>query len=644
MLKYQRSSVMSRRFIAYGLPAQAALNLEAAVIRWEANSGPKWTVDRLKSLKQDFIRIRAGQEPLTWVRKNRNGGWFGVWGFLRGFAEQSLKSFEIVLNCLMVYSSFVPSEPTEQHIRAMKDSVESETVDIPQAICDDVARHAKDIIGTLQLGQPEPLLTFQGKMATKSPVYGAGSVAQNESLELELKWCEEPYHRLFLNRHYSCYKRVLEGISNLSLCEPLPGLSGQAFHLSEFSPFETIHSRLRPPFMATDAGSLVPLTKDGGWKVRWIASPYRIHQMALKPLGSALFRVLSELPWDCTFDQSKPYKAVQEHLKQGGTAYAVDLSSATDYFPLKLQVSVLRALFGDVPDIQLFEELSRSKWECKKLGFTVQWTNGQPMGLYPSFPAFALTHGVLLHLLSGGVPGRFFVLGDDVIILHRPTYDRYLETLKILGCPYNPDKTIISKGLTEFAGKIITPERIVSSFKWRDVGSNNFLDLMRTFGQRFKPMLRRRELAVYDTVKGYLLPYGCNHSTGLAKPLAQVVYETEVFESQIPEARGRRVHTSFFHRCAEFLKPGKPGSLFHLICPEWFKKQAASLDERTGTAFKNTPFSNFPGDRGVLADILEVTGVEPDLPAVGPREGYGHQTTLEWYESVLKGITGKQCS
>ena len=641
MLKYQRSSVMMKRFIAYGLPVHAAVEFEAAVDGWVANCGPKWTVDRLKSLKHDFIRIQAGQEPLSWVRKNRAGGWFGILGFLRRYAQQNLKCFECVLNCLMCYSSFVPSEPTEEHVCEMKASVESEKVDIPDVICRDIASHAKSIFGILQLGQPEPLLTFQGKVKVKAPIFNGASVPQSEDLEKELDWIMDPYNKLFLNRHYSCYKRVLEGISNLSLCEPLQGLSGQSFHLSDHGPFETVHSRLRPPFIPVEAGSLVPLTKDGGWKVRWIASPYRLHQSALAPLGSALFDALRDLPWDCTYQQDKPYKAVQGHLKKGGTAFAVDLSSATHFFPLSLQVSVLRSIFGDVPDICLFEELSRCTWNCKKLGFTVRWTNGQPMGLYPSFPAFALTHGVLLHFLSGGVPDRFFVLGDDVIILHQPLYEKYLKALEVLGCPHNPNKTIVSKGLTEFAGKIITPERIVSQFKWRDVDSNNFLDLMRTFGQRFKPMLRRRERSVYETVKGFLPPYGCNHSDGLAKPLAQVVCETEIFESSLPETRGRSVHTSFFHRCAEFLKPGRPGSLYHLICPDWFKKMAARLDERTSTAFENTPFCKLPGDRGLLADIFEVTGNFPDLPAVGPKVGIGQLTTLEWYESVLKGTTSK---
>jgi hypothetical protein len=626
---------MQRRFIAYGLPAFAAGQLEAEILRWEVNSGPEWTVERLKSLKTDFIRLRADQEPLTWVRKNRQGGWFGVWGFLRKYASKSLKCFEVVLNCLMVYSSFVPKKPTKKHVLKMKASIECTPVILPDKLKKDIAAHATTILGTFPLGPSCPLATFQGKVSTKAPIWGGRSVEQSDFIEQELKWMEDPYHLLFLNRHYECYSSVLEGLSNISLREPLRGLSAGVAYLAEMGPFETVHARLKPPFSPTDAGHLVPLTKDGGWKVRWIASPYRIHQMALNPLGSALFRELAQLDWDCTFDQTKAYPFIQKHLRKGKECYAVDLSSATDFFPLDLQLSVLRAVIpSGKHQIDLFEELSRSNWNASIYG-RIRWRQGQPMGLYPSFPSFALTHGILLDALSGSVPGRFYVLGDDVVILHKPTYERYLQTLDLLGCPHNPSKSLVSSGLTEFAGKIITPERVVSQYKWRDPNSKNFLELMRTFGQRFRPMLRGRERRVYDAVCRLLPPWGCNHSSGSAEPLEKVVYETELFESQLPEAKVGSVHTSFLHRLAELLKPGRPDSLFRKVCPDWFRKEAARLDERQRTAFEKTPFRALPGDRGVLADVLAVNDDLIELPAVGPKKRVDHNNPLEWYERVL---------
>jgi hypothetical protein len=628
---------MKGRFRALGLPIPVSQDLEALVLRWEANSGPKWTVDRLKSLKQDFIRLRTGLEPLTYVRKNRSGRWFGVLGFLRRFSLQHLRGFEIVLNCMMVYSSYIPSEPTRGHIASMRASVQSIPPFIPEKLHEDLAKHARDVVGFRKVGPGQPLLTFRGKVATKSPVWGGPSVSQGDYLEAEFLWLKDPYHKIFLNRHYRVYKPVLEGIDNASLWEPLPGLSGQSHHMLDFGPFETIHSRLRPPFFAVDAGTITPLTKDGGWKVRWIANPYRIHQLALQPLGSTLFGVLAELPWDCTFEQSKPYVVIQEHLKRGGKCFAVDLQSATDFFPLSLQLTVLRAVFGQIPDIELFEELSRSDWYWRtgKDSLSFRWTNGQPMGLYPSFPSFSLTHGLLLDFLAGGVPNRFFILGDDVVILHQPTYLAYMQVLKLLGCPHNVAKSLNSRTLTEFAGKIITPELVISAYKWRDINSNNFLELMRTFGQRFRPLLRARERRVYDAVKRYLPPHGCNHSEGLAEPLEDVVFKTECFESGMPEARGRVCHTSFFHRLAEFLHPDRPDSLFHKVCWKWFTKQSEHLAERVLMAFETTPFRNFPGDGGVLADVLEVINKNVELPATGPTEGIGHQSTLVFYERIL---------
>lgn len=628
---YSRSSDLKGRFIAYGLPPKDAAELQREVLKWETNSGPEWTVDRLKSLKGDIVRIQAGLAPLTWVKKNRNGEWSGVWGSLRRASERDLKGFSMVLNCLMCYSSFVPDGPTDSHVKKMRESVETKVVIIPPNLCRDLSSHAQKILGVQHLGPHRPLVTLQGRKATKSPIWGSRSVAQSDYLEKELEWFEPQEHLNFVLRHWQSYSPVLQGVNHRTLAE----LGITVPHCESGSVFWGPKSTLRPAFTPVAGGSLVPLTKDGGWKVRWIASPYRIHQAALNPLGQALFSLLRELPWDCTFHQEKAYEQVKKHLRKGRTAFAVDLSSATDYFPLDLQLSILRGLFPKGEhQVELFEELSRSIWDARDWG-QVSWTQGQPMGLYPSFASFALAHGVLLDALSGGVPGRFYVLGDDVIILHRPTYDRYLQALQLLGCPHNPDKTIQSNRLTEFAGKIITSERVVSAFKWRDPNSKNFIELMRTFGQGFEPQLGRRERRVYRAVGRLLPPYGCNHTRGLGVPLERVVLETELFKDRIPEASGRSVHTSFLHRLAELLKPNRPDSLFFKLRWGWFKAEADRLDERQVKAFENTPFRLHPGDRGRLADFLEVNDLPIDLPAVGPRDRVDQQDLLQFYEQVL---------
>lgn len=608
---------LQRRFVCYGLPSSMAKELAGEVRKWEENSGPRWTVDRLKSLKQDLVRIRIGEAPHTWVKKNRQGDWYGVWGFLSRLAIKNLKSFEIAINCLMVYSTFIPSKITEGDFLKACESIASPRTNYPSDVNSTLATHAESIFGLQKCGKAQPLLFYQGKEGTKSPVISGGSVVQSEDLQVELDWIAFSQENLdFINKHFNAYRPILEGLSNELLVECCKVVG-------------------KPPSEVA-GGKLCPLTKDGGLKIRWIANPFRLHQWALQPLGDKLFKLLAGLPWDCTFEQSKPYRYVQEHLKKGQTAFCVDLSSATDYFPLELQLAILKKILPqDVDLINLFEDLSRNtNWTYGKE--SVRWSNGQPMGLYPSFPSFALAHGVLLDFLAGGIPGRFFVLGDDVIILHRPTYEKYTHMLNVLGCPYNPSKSLISNQMAEFAGKFIHPTGVISAFKWRDVNSKNFLDLMRTFGQRFKPMLRRRETAVYNRLARLLPPHGCNHSSGPGDPLEKVISITLDFESKIPEPGGRVCHTSFFHWMAEKLQANQlVNSLFPKVCTQWLQDKAAAFDEKVSAVFQETPFANFPGDRGVLMDTV-AEPLRGKLPTVGAKQRVDQaKSILEYYEKIL---------
>jgi hypothetical protein len=617
-MDYIQRTGLQQRFKCYGLPLSMAKELAGEISKWEENSGPKWTVQRLKSLKQDLIRIQIGELPQTWVKKNRSGNWYGVWGFLANMANSSLTSFEIALNCIMAYSTFIPSKITAEDLMEERESIESERVYYPDGLNATLADHAASIYGTQKCGNAQPLLFYQGKDGTKSPYIGGASVLQSEDILKDLEWVGYSYNNfMFFNKHYTAYRPLLEGLSNDVI--------------NSFS--AVIGKRLTTK---VSGGKLCPLTKDGGLKIRWIANPFRLHQWALQPLGDALFSLLDGQAWDCTFDQEKPYKSVQEHLKAGKTTYCVDLSSATNYFPLELQLQIMRKLFpNDLHLIELFKDLSKnSTWTYGKE--SVSWTNGQPMGLYPSFPSFALAHGVLLNYCADNIPGRFYVLGDDVIILHQPTYEKYTKLLDVLGCPYNPSKSLISNQMAEFAGKFITPAKVVSAFKWRDVSSNNFMDLMRTFGQRFRPMLRRRETTVYNQLGRFLPPHGCNHTWGLGSPLEHVVSETLEFESRLPESRVRSVHTSFFQRMAKVLHAKPFRRLFPQVCTEWLQNQAISLDERTDSVFKHTPFCNFPGDRAVLVDVV----AEPllgRLPTANKALKVGQATnTLEYYEELLQ--------
>jgi hypothetical protein len=260
----------------------------------------------------------------------------------------------------------------------------------------------------------------------------------------------------------------------------------------------------------------VHFLQEPGYKLRSIASPYRLFQLASEPLKNSLGKIVSNLEWDCTHNQEKAHPVIQELLNNNETVYSVDLSSATDYFPLNLQITVLEQIFGkNNPYISLFEEISKSNWHSD-VG-DIRWNKGQPLGFNPSFFAFTLTHGLLLQTLSGKRHWNheFFVVGDDVIITNKKLFDSYTKTLQLLGCPYSTDKTLISNKLAEFAGKVITPDLVLPQLKWRDISDDNFLDLARFIGRKIRLLLTKKQNAVLDVfahIPDFIHPMGLNWS------------------------------------------------------------------------------------------------------------------------------------
>lgn len=82
---------------------------------------------------------------------------------------------------------------------------------------------------------------------------------------------------------------------------------------------------------------------DKEMKVRVIAVGDYWSQAALKPLHHYLFRLLSKIPQDCTFDQG----SFKDKVKDWKVFYSVDLSNATDRFPIQIIYDVLK---GHIPE------------------------------------------------------------------------------------------------------------------------------------------------------------------------------------------------------------------------------------------------------------------------------------------------------
>jgi len=278
----------------------------------------------------------------------------------------------------------------------------------------------------------------------------------------------------------------------------------------------------------------IGLIQEPGYKLRAVANPGRVFQRVLEPLGDSIYSLIKRFPWDCTFNQMKAFPILQQALAAGRTVSSIDLTGATDYFPLSLQIDVLQYVFQrDQLTIDLFREISTSKWLMPNHGL-ISWNRGQPLGLYPSFGSFALTHGLLLlGLCNGEYQDQFFVLGDDVVILDTQIADEYLRVLSILGCPVSGSKTIRSANLCEFAGKIVTTAGVYPQLKWRTISDDSFVDVAKLLGPRSMGLLQNRQRKVISAiaeVPEFLGGLGWNSS---GKPLEDRISSSWIFDSSL---------------------------------------------------------------------------------------------------------------
>lgn len=472
---------------ALPIPRNIMADYFSEVTRWAVCSGKEWTISRCKDIYTDWVRYRAGLSAVgKWYQKRSNGLPSGVIGHLFTLSLTSKRARFAVGTLLRAYTSWLSPEATEKQLKKFLDGVNSEPMSIPSDIAEGVRKATRKVVGRLAVGDPSPYWLYQPSTGKRVPSWEGKTHPEEEHwnsqcLTLFLSYTGRNVRFLYP----SIWDAVMAGESaSMKLVEPPGGWVGK-------------------PRIFVDAPDFVGnigLIQEPGYKLRAVANPNRIYQAMLKPLGDALFRKLTQLPWDCTHDQSKPFQTIQGHLLKGAQAHCIDLSGATDYFPLELQLDVLRECVSSTHDyVGLFSTLSRGKWRMHDM--KVSWKKGQPLGLYPSFASFALTHGLLLFYLNGyRHDNAFFVLGDDVIILDDTLNLAYRSCLDELGCPVSEAKTISSNIMGEFAGKLIFQDDVIPQLKWRSVSDDNFMDVVRLLGKRGLHILRPRQRSVVQKI------------------------------------------------------------------------------------------------------------------------------------------------
>jgi hypothetical protein len=541
---------MKRRFTTLGLSPIDAGNLTTTIKKWINSSGVKWTVNRLKQIKLLAIKWIYDQPDLT-----VKGFSFDETGRIKGpfkvlFNKQNPKR---VLPLLQSYTAFKSDEllpeQWDKFITAVEDPEPSivnarefwksanhsfMNADGQHLFINRLVRDFINIFKDIRKHETK-LEDYPFSKDRFKPILEKGmkSVPESDMVLTELNhlYSSKPFsnwlsgtlpwsdlYRTPITPKALTRPQVVKDISNLYRI--LMGIS------NFYNPNATIEE-----FPPTNLVGKISFLQEPGLKLRSVANPFRIFQVLLRPLGKCLWDFLKVLPWDATYDQERFNVHIQDHLNQGKEVFSVDLRSFTDNFPLDFQIflilefvnraslfykkqpEILDSLSEDqkgwredtVQYLSLFYYISQGEWFCtKRPESNVIWIKGQPLGLYPSFPIASISHGMLLDYLcmdSKEIKSpntvreqKFFVLGDDVVILDKKLYDSYRNFLNKLGSPISEEKTFISSNFCEFAGRIIDKGSAMNQFKWQFSSEDNFLDLLRNFGMKilyeFKPHIR----------------------------------------------------------------------------------------------------------------------------------------------------------
>nr|UYL95345.1 MAG: RNA-dependent RNA polymerase [Xiangxi tick virus 1]UYL95368.1 MAG: RNA-dependent RNA polymerase [Xiangxi tick virus 1] len=472
--------------IAYSsLPRTQAKAWISRTNHFLTHKGKEWVADRDKALWNvaNLHRSGAHQQASEVMRSARIAGDgfgypFGVEGAIaRAYAESRRPSHTRRMAALMRgYTSIRLSEPSNAQVDKARSSITSPPSHSSE--CQEGQRRRRgESRSSYETRYPrEAVITH-----LPGPEYGMWRKVQHElSLpavtdlrgisrypsvgRVPSSMKESPYSHLMLSL---ATKGVVP--ESLRACYP-----DDAFSTYDHYGNRVDHpdSRLREIAEVTQSQSGDPtlgrvvVLQEAGAKGRVICSPNAWIQFYLYPLHQALAGYIRRAEEgglsngiSSMYNQQRGVNHAMAVMERGGFASAVDLSSATDRFPLALQQETLREL-GLGQFAEAFNDL-RGPYHGPD-GDLWYYNTGQAMGLYGSFPLFHLTHWALLQGLVYrlGLDKTFSepayaVLGDDVLIFHPDLLEAYKATLAEWGVPVSSHKCY-EGDLTEFAGFMIS--------------------------------------------------------------------------------------------------------------------------------------------------------------------------------------------
>lgn len=428
----------TQTLVRKGLTLSEIGRIRVLLNKWVSSCGPEWTVRRLKDLKVWYLHISTGNSytmPFWGIVGKRVKGPLGVIFRLK----KPRKVIDILVG---LYTSFRLKNVSKTQIRKFFNSVERSQVRVPH-----IPFLKEAIFELLQENVPYISKTYR-EFPFNSERRCCGP---NGSSVRQVPWT--------LIEDFTV-SNTWDFLDDDSLQECM------ADHLGRLYPLLFHHSK---ESIIDPCVGRISVIQERGCKARFIAMPRLVHQLSLRSLGSYLFRLLDRCPWDCTRNQSRGVEWGKNHLLQHRKIWSVDLSDASNNMPLDLIMRILR-MIDVIPESHAlyFQAVSKGQYHIPNYIHKsmksyhpepiTQWSQGQPLGTYPSFAAFSLAHGLLVRSIEIrlGVKDTFRVLGDDIIISNGLVYYEYRRILECLDIPISEQKSLIGLPIGEFAGHLFT--------------------------------------------------------------------------------------------------------------------------------------------------------------------------------------------
>jgi hypothetical protein len=497
---------LCRALRSAGLTKEVTHELVNTIDKWVNSSGIEWTVARLKAYHHWYITSISGKpEPPDWSKRTSTNQPIGVFGNIFRIKNQQRALAALSAHTYFVAKQILPSQE-EKFRGALSAPSNNQFLGLTLSEISPIRRTLPRVPEmnppTLEAITGDSIPVGENLSETLHPS------STDERLEaLALSWASVPAQTL----------RFL-GKSGYSLHIP-PGYGGVTLRKVRSDEI-VLDGFLVVNQSQIRAAGRIACIQEPSLKARWIANPNRVTQHYLRPFGEMLYRALRKVPTDCTFNQDAGMRWVSDQLVAGVTLTGADLSSATDLLDMteSVRLAVFKASGRDISQIgsdwsnaekqwinhiNHFLTISRMEWKMPN-GTYARWSRGQPLGTFPSFAVLGLTNNCLAEkaCVESGIPkDSFRVIGDDVIMDTR-AYPAYRRLVEQIGGVINETKTLTSKKIGEFAGRIITSDRaMLKRIKLGRLSDDSFMSAVAALGEQSKALLRPRQRAVYEDFK-----------------------------------------------------------------------------------------------------------------------------------------------